>query len=237
MTTTADLAQPLAGAQRSATSPVDPAPYARLDRAGAYAVHLAVINALSERIGMLKTAVHPDGVGAAAAIFASRVGHAPSFKLPSATVVGLEVEVGAVLSRDVRSSADIPSAIDHYFLGVEICGTRVTDRAKLGPVGGLADAMSAYGYCIGQRLPSDVIEGLTVRLELAGKEIYAAPAKHAFGNVLASLKAYADAQQPTLPLRAGTTITMGSMCGLVPTSGPGHVVARLGDETLSFDLT
>jgi hypothetical protein len=236
MTNTAELAKPLADAQRSATSPVDPAPYAALDRAGAYAVHFAVNEMLGERVGMLKTAVHPDGVGAAAGIYTSRVGHSPSFRLPSATIVGLEVEVGLVLARDVKSSADIPGAIDHYFLGVEICGTRVTDRAKLGTIGGLADAMSAYGYCIGPRRKDDAIDGLQVRLEFGGKEIYAAPAKHGFGNVLASLRAYADAQQPSLPLKAGTIVTMGSMCGLVPTSGPGHVVAYLGDESVSFDL-
>ena len=56
-----------------------------------------------------------------------------------------------MLARDVTSAADIPAAIDHYFLGVEICGTRVTDRAKLGPSAVLADAMSAFGYCIGPR--------------------------------------------------------------------------------------
>ena len=97
--------------------------------------------------------------------------------------------------------------------------------------------MSAYGYCIGPRRGSDAIDGLTVRLEFAGREINSAPAKHGFGTVLASLRAYADAQQPALPLKAGTVVTTGSMCGLVPTSGPGRVVAYLGDESLSFDLT
>ena len=125
----------------AATSTVDPSPYASLDRAGAYAVHLAVVDALGEPIGMLKTAVHPDGVGAAAAIFASRVGRSPSFRLPSATVVGLEVEIGAVLARDVTSSADIPAAIDHYFLGVEICGTQGhRPREAAGPSAVLADS-------------------------------------------------------------------------------------------------
>ena len=79
MTTAADLAKPLTDAQRAAKSTVDPSPYASLDRAGAYAVHLAVVDALGEPIGMLKTAVHPDGVGVAAAIFASRIGRSPSF--------------------------------------------------------------------------------------------------------------------------------------------------------------
>ena len=59
---------------------------------------------------------------------------------------------------------------------------------------------------------------------------------HGFGNVLASLRAYADRQHATLPLTKGSIITTGSMCGLVPTSGSGHLVARLGDQIVEFDL-
>ena len=42
--------------------------------------------------------------------------------------------------------------------------------------------------------------------------------------------------RPEYPLKAGTTITTGSLCGLVPTNGIGYVVARLGDETVEFDV-
>jgi len=48
--------------------------------------------------------------------------------------------------------------------------------------------------------------------------------------------AYADSQVAALPLRAGTIVTTGSMCGLVPSSSAGHVVATLGDERLEFDI-
>ena len=54
--------------------------------------------------------------------------------------------------------------------------------------------------------------------------------------MLASLAAYADSQLPAHPLRAGTIVTTGSMCGLVPTSGTGHVVATLGDQRIEFDI-
>jgi 2-keto-4-pentenoate hydratase len=75
-----------------------------------------------------------------------------------------------------------------------------------------------------------------VTLEFAGRQIYSAPARHGFGTVLASLAAYAKTQLPRLPLKAGTMITTGSLCGLVLTEGPGHAVARLGDDVVEFDL-
>ena len=98
--------------------------------------------------------------------------------------------------------------------------------------------MSGLGYVIGTepRALKDSLDGLMVSLEFAGSEIYRAPAKHGFGTVLASVAAYAAAQQPHLPLKAGTLVTTGSLCGLVLTSGTGHAIARLGDDIVEFDL-
>lgn len=236
MTTEAELIDNLAAASRAGVHTVDAAPYALLDRAAAYRVQVGVLKATGASVGLLKTGIHPDGVGIVAPIPASGVGRAPDFRLPVANVTGLEVEIGLVLARDVSSAADVPSAIDHFFAGVEICGSRYIDRSKAGPMGGLADSVSALGYAIGSRRTGDQFEGLSITLEFAGKPIYSAPAKHGFGTVLASLLAYADNQHPAYPLRAGTVITTGSMCGLVPTSGTGHVVARLGDEVVEFDI-
>ena len=231
----------LTDAQRAGTHGVDAAAYADLDRAAAYRVQSAVTAALGRRTGMLKTGVHADGVGVVAPIYADGVGQAPAFRLPQANTVGLEVEVGLVLGKALRGAsteAEVRAAIDHYFVGVEICGSRYIDRKAASPTAGLADNMSSLGYAIGPTRPvlADNIDGLTIRLEFAGHEIYNAPAKHGFGTVLASLIAYSASQQPNYPLAAGTIITTGSMCGLVSTSGPGHVVAALGDETLEFDI-
>jgi 2-keto-4-pentenoate hydratase len=237
VTENSELIRLLSDAHRAGTTTVDATPYAELSRPDAYAVQTGVLAALGTSVGMLKTGRHSDGVGVVAPILARGVGRSPGFRLPVATVVGLEVEVGVVLARDVASSADIPSAIDHYFLGVEICASRYADRSISGLNGTLADSMSAYGYCIGpKRAAKDAIDGLIVRLEVGGKEIYHAPAKHGFGTVLSSLSAYADEQHPTYPLRAGTIVTTGSMCGMVPIPGAGRVVAALGDESLSFEL-
>lgn len=235
-----ELIDRLVAAQRNGTNSVDPTPYAQIDRETAYRVQTGVLAALGAKVGMLKTAVHPDGVGAVAPIYAANVGTAPSFTLRGVSMVGLEVEVGLVLAKDLSAgvdAADVVAAVDHYFLGVEICGSRFPDRKAAGPMGGMADNMSGLGYAIGptRKLGAE-IEGIEVKLEFAGKQIHAAPAKHAFGNVLASLVAYANAQHPSYPLKAGTIITTGSMCGLVAASGPGHVVASFGDDRLEFDI-
>ena len=236
----AELIDRLVTASRGATSDVGPAAYSEIDRTTAYRLQAGVRAALGETVAMLKTGIHADGVGVAAPIYASKVGNAP-FSLSAAGAIGLEVEVGMVLGRGlppdtIVDSAAVVRAIDHYFLGVEICGTRYRDRKAAGPNGSLADNMSGLGYAIGPRRAGSIIAGLEVRLEFVGKTIYSGPAKHAFGDVLASLVAYANSQRPEYPLKAGTIVTTGSMCGLVPASGPGHVVASLGDQSMEFDL-
>jgi 2-keto-4-pentenoate hydratase len=188
---------------------------------------------------MLKTAIHPDGVGVVAPIYV--LGHSGDFRLPQANAVGVEVEVGVVLARDVPSGADeatVIAAIDHYFTGVEICGSRYVDRSLAGLLGGHADNMSALAYCLSRssRRAGGDIAGTEIEVSFAGAQVYMGIAKHAFGTVLASVVAYARTQRPEYPLTAGSIITTGSMCGLVATSGPGHVVARLADETIEFDI-
>ena len=235
--TEAEMIASLADGQRRGTHTVDGAPFAPLDRAAAYRVQSGVLNAVGAKIAMLKTAVQADGVGVAAPIYASGVGR-NGLRLPVANVLGLEVEVGVVLGKDVGPDTDVASAVDHYFTGIEIVGSRFVDRSLAGANGGLADNMSGLGYVIGvePRALKDSTDGLTVTLEFAGKQIYSAPAKHGFGTVLNSVVAYAKAQQPWMPLKAGTIITTGSLCGLVLTSGIGHAVARLGTDVVEFEL-
>jgi 2-keto-4-pentenoate hydratase len=244
MTAESELIQQLVAAQRAGTHVVDPAPYAALDRAAAYRVQTGVMSALGERAALYKVGVAAGGAGIVAPIYASRVGVTNAYGLPLASVTGLEVEVGVVLGRDLPpagasiDTTTVAAAVDHYFLGVEICGTRYTDRLAAGPEGGLADNVSAYGYCINPvaRSNKDEIDGIEVQLEFAGARIYAAPARHSFGTVLASLVAYANSQHPSYPLRAGTIVTTGSLCGLVPTSGTGHVKAVFGGLSVEFDI-
>ena len=244
MTTEADLINQLAAAQRAAQSSVDPALFADIDRAAAYRIQAGVLAALDETPALLKTAIQPDGAGIAAPIFASHVGQSGDFELSSATVTGLEVEVGLVLGADISTAtanedeAAIIEAIDHYFVGIEVCGTRFRDRLAASVQGGLADNMSSYGYVIDptHREPGADIDGFDVHLSLDGVQLHSGAARHSFGNVLNSFVAYARNQVPAYPLKAGTIITTGSLCGLVPVSGPGRAVARLGNHTVEFTL-
>ena len=244
MTTELDLAQLLFEAQTDGRHDVDATPYSSLDRDAAYRVQTRVLDMLGGTPGMLKTGLHSDGVGVVAPILRSRVGHSGSFELPSANVIGLELEVGLVLGSDLTSDTaradeiDIIEAIDHYFVGIEICGSRYRDRALAGQNGGLADNMSALGYAIDPtpRERGADIHGLDVELNFDGARIYAAPAKHGFGTVLASLVAYARDQHPTYPLKAGTIVTTGSLCGLVPITGTGRVTGQLGNHIVAFDI-
>ena len=242
MTTEAPLIQQLVDAQRRGTHEVDAAPYASLDQAGAYRVQTGVFGSLGETLGLYKSAVAPDGAGVVAPIFASRVGQSGAFELALANVLGLEVEVAVVLGKDIAPGGigdiDLVEAIDHYVVGVEVVGSRFVDRELAGFYGGLADGMASLGYVIDPtpRESGADLDNFDVQLSFGGREIHSGPARHSFGTVLASLIAYANAQMPQYPLKAGTIITTGSLCGLVAVSGPGRVVAQLGVHRVEFDL-
>lgn len=245
MATETDLINLLVAAQRARRSDVDAALFDDIDRAAAYRVQAGVLAALGQTPALIKTAVQPDGTGIAAPIFASGFGQSGDFELSAATVTGLEVEVGLVLGSDLSAEtanadeAEIIEAIDHYFVGIEVCGTRYVDRLKASVQAGLADNMSSYGYVINpaeRDLGAD-IEQFDVQLTLDGVQLHAGPAKHSFGTVLNSFIRYARAQVPAYPLKAGTIITTGSLCGLVPVSGTGRVEAVFGNHKVAFTLT
>ncbi len=106
-----------------------------------------------------------------------------------------------MLGRDLPDGADpaaVAAAVDHYFVGVEICGSRFLDRTLAGITGGLADGMSALAYCRSTtaRALGNAIDGLEVEVTFAGAQLYRAPAKHGFVTVLASLAAYAKSPRP-----------------------------------------
>jgi 2-keto-4-pentenoate hydratase len=239
------LIQQLVAAQRASQSNVEAALFADIDRAAAYRIQTGVLAALGETPALIKTAVQPDGTGVAAPIFASRFGRSGDFSLSRATVTGLEVEVGLVLGADVSAEvaradeAAIVEAIDHYFVGIEVCGTRYRDRLAASVQAGFADNMSSYGYVINpaERESGADIDSFDVQLSLDGVQLYSGSARHSFGTVLNSLIAYAKNQVAAYPLQAGTIVTTGSLCGMVPAPGPGRVKAVLGSHTVEFTLS
>ncbi|KAL8378119.1 hypothetical protein RB595_008702 [Gaeumannomyces hyphopodioides] len=233
-------------------SKIDPAPLAGLDRAGAYRVVLAQQEALGEEVGLYKTSLmQPDGTGIIAPIWRSRVGTSPGFCFPTAAyaVKGLEFEVGVKLGRDVPAGegvdeAAVAAAVESYFVGIEIVGTRLVEPStggQPGPAAGLADNLSALGYVFGGESPRGRdVDGLEVSFELDGRVLDKRTAKPGFGTVLTSVVAYARAQHPDMPLKAGTVITPGSLngCVLLPPGSTGRVVGRLGSETtVEFTLS
>ncbi|KAH6695509.1 hypothetical protein F5X68DRAFT_198515 [Plectosphaerella plurivora] len=241
----AEVIQLLADAQRAGGKPtVDPAKLAHLNLDAAYRVSLGQQDLFGEKVALYKTAVRTDGSpGVASPIWASRVGQSgPEYVFPAhLDVKGLEFEVGVVLSQDIEGHDDldedaIEAAVDHYFLGIEVVGTRLAPTAngeKPSPAQSLADHNSALGYVFGGRYTKGRdVSGMKVTLEIDGKEIDRKPAVPGCGTVLASVVAYAKAQHPGLPLKAGTVITTGALsgCVLLPEGAKGLVVGRLGDE-------
>lgn len=240
MTTETDLAQLLIEAQRDGSRSVDQGLFAGIDRSTAYRVQAAVMHGLGKTPAMFKVAVAPDGGGAIAPIYAGRVGQSGKIKLPSSST-GLEVEIGVVIGVDLPPGSDraaVEAAVSRYFMGIEICGTRFVDRQSANFDAGLADNISALGYALD---PSDWERGtdladLDVEVSFNGAGVFAGPARHPFGGVLEAVVAYAKLTEQPYPLLAGTVLTTGSLCGLVPVNGPGKGVARLGEHTVEVEL-
>lgn len=242
MTTETDLVQQLVAAQRASSRSVDQDAFAAVDRAAAYRIQAATMEALGTSPAMFKVAVAADGTGTIAPIFAGRVGDSGKLKLSSASVTGLEVEVGVVLARDLPPGSEraaVEAAIGRYYMGIEICGTRYVDRKKATYDGTLADSLSAFGYVIDPaswERGAD-LTGVEVELAFDGATLFSGPAKNPFGGVLDSLIAYARLAPQPYPLTAGTIVTTGTLCGLVAVPGAGKAVARMGGHTVEVELT
>lgn len=240
MTAERDLAPLLIEAHRAGTMSADQSLLADIDRDGAYRIQRGVMSSLAETAGMYKVAVAADGSGMIAPIYASRVAESGTPELPVAQTTGLEVEIGVVLASDLPPGSDraaVEAAVGRYFLGIEVCGARYADRTAATPMAALADRMSAFGYAIGGDWARGAdISGLDVTLTVGGAEIYSAPAKHGFGGVLEAVVAYAKMSEQPYPLTAGTVLTTGSMCGLVPNTATGTVVAEVGGQSVTLEL-
>lgn len=240
-----ELVQLLVDAQRASNkaTPIDPEKCTHLTLLDSYRIVNSQREALGETSGMYKTAILKDGTGVAAPIYKSRIGNSPDYMFPSGhNIKGVEFEIGVELARDISPEEDLSEeefdkAVSHYFIGIEIVGTRLAPTKtgeKPSPEVQLADNFSALGYVVGPKRArkGDISEDLIVTLEVEGKEFHRKIAAHPFGTALASAVAYAKSQQPGLPLEAGTLLTTGALSGCVPLPEgvKGVVVGRLGDE-------
>jgi len=240
MTVVDRLADALAQAHRSSARiqldaeldalPVDDAP----------AVQAAVMQRLGETAPGSKVAITKTGRAVVAPLIASR------FVLSGATLplhgtIGLEVEIAVLLRRDLTPdlAAEGPTAlltaIDAFYVGIELIGSRIFNHRDAGPGVLLADNLISNGYATNLAQPyphgTDISDAI-VTVQIDGMEVHRAPAVNPFGGVLVALEAYARSPFDTYnALRAGQIVTTGTLCGVIAVSGPCEIWAAIGDGT------
>lgn len=233
------LADAYLAAHRSPAQTVSAEALWDLDAAGAMAVQSAVLRRLGESVSVIKVAAPPGGRAVAAPIIDSWVTKSGgTLKLQGRNVIGLEIEVAAVLKTTLTPEiarmgmAAVLEAIDHFIVGIELIGTRIDRHLQAGPFGPLSDCMLTAGYVTGTQIIGALpnIEGMPIMLETAGAVSQLGRATHPFGGVLEPIIAYASAPFDDLEgLRAGMTITTGSLSPLINVPLNGTVHLRLGD--------
>lgn len=235
MTQIQRLADALAAAHRSGelidldpdlkALPVDDAP----------AVQVAVMQLLGETAAGSKVAINKEGRAVVAPLLGSRFVESGA-SLPLGGATGLEVEIALRLRRDLtpelaRDESALLSAIDAFYVGVELIGSRLRNHREAGLGTALADNLVGNGYAINsvEIYPGGAdISKAMVTVEIDGTEVHQAPALNPFGSVLAALAAYARAPFDAYgALRAGHIITTGTLCGVIPISGPCSISARV----------
>jgi len=245
MTTIERFADLLAAAHRSGIPVSLDAELAGLPVDDGPGVQLAVMSRLGETAPASKVAINKAGRPVAAPIFGARV--VPSgATLSLAGTIGFEVEIALRLGRDLtpelaaRGEAGLLSAIDAFFVGIELIGTRLADRHAAGLGALLADNLIGNGYVLNSETPwtrgSDIADAI-VSATVDGSEVHRAPASNPFGGVLVALQAYAQAPfDGHGACRAGHIITTGTLCGLIPVGGPCRIVAGLDANRVEVTL-
>lgn len=208
------------------------------DYAEAMAVQAAVAGALKAEVAGWKVAVRPEGVAVAAPLFAHLVGTADTWAVAPSGLMGIEVEIGMRLKRDLPARPgerytrnDILAACDQVFAGIEIVSTRLADHAKAPFPLVLADNMANGAYIIGERISAWAsldLGALMTRLSFDGAEVHAKRGGHGNGDPLVPVVAYANAPLDQLGgFRAGQIITTGTLCGLIPVTASTLVEASI----------
>ena len=101
-------------------------------------------------------AVRPDGVAVAAPLFAGLVTTGSSLAISPHGLMGLEVEIGLKLARDLPRRAkpyhrdEVMAAVAAVFIGIEIVSTRLQDHGHAPFPLVLADNMANGAYAIGE---------------------------------------------------------------------------------------
>lgn len=226
------LAESLIEAQRARSTITGFVPPA--DLAGAIAVQEAIMRGLGATPGGWKVASNRDFGPIGAPMYADYVKEGPA-PWPMAPGLMLEIEVAVRLARDLPpgnyTREEIVGAIDSMSVGIEVVRSRLAVGNAAPFLAFFADSLANEGYVIGKaRLPWAEFD-LATRRCIALKDgavIHDAPCTYPFGEPLAPVTGFASVQKGALGgLKAGQIITTGSVCGVLPVTGPGRYTAEI----------
>ncbi len=177
----------------------------------------------------------------------------PYFDDPSDAVIAwrkgmkIEIEIAVELCQDLPvrldtsyHRADIEAAISNVYLGAELVWSGISEGANISFPAFLADRLGNVGYVKGPVLTVAVLHpgsAFPLKLWLNKQLAFDAAGKHPTKDVLTWLCEYANNRsRPAEMLKAGSTITTGSLCGALEVPDPGDVSVQLGEHVL-LDFT
>jgi 2-keto-4-pentenoate hydratase len=182
--------------------------------------------------------VTPAGEIVGAPIFAKLfVADGATVTMPPQGPIGIEVEIALRLKQDLPAKAggytrqDILAATGAVMVGIEIVESRIKDFKQAPYPLFVADLMANYGYVPGREIADFAnipLDRLRCTLKIAGKTVHDAVGGHANGDPLVPAVAFASRPEAYLGgFRKGQIVTLGSMCGLIPTLERGLVEAEI----------
>jgi 2-keto-4-pentenoate hydratase len=226
------LVESLIEAQRTRSTITEFVPPA--DLASAIATQEAIMRGLGETPGGWKVASNKDFGPIGAPMSASYVKEGPA-SWPMAPGLMLEIEVAVRLARDLPPGSytreEIVGAIESMSVGIEVVRSRLAIGNAAPFLAFFADSLANEGYVIGKtRLPwgeFDLASRRCIALK-DGAVIHDALCTYPFGEPLAPVTGFASVQKGGLGgLRAGQIVTTGSVCGVLPVTGPGRYTAEI----------
>ncbi|GLK82849.1 2-keto-4-pentenoate hydratase [Ancylobacter defluvii] len=150
----------------------------------------------------------------------------------------LEIEIAVTLDRDLPirtgppyTRADVLAAVGRCRLGAELVRSVFQENGKVSFSLFVADGMGNDGYLLGPSFPKEELDALQtspLAIEMDGKVVFDAVARHSNGDCLGWLVEFANSDDRSPgALVVGTLVTTGSLCGTIALPSPGRVTARL----------
>lgn len=210
-------------AARIAATPISGWPNDRPpeSRAEAYAVQAAAARVHGAAVIGWKVAIDPSGVGIAAPLL--RIANSGE-QLDYRAGLALETEIGFRLARDLPARNtpyerhEIAAAIASVHPCFEVVHSRLTNSAARSLAENLADGLANHAVVVGEgRARADVhdIKATTIALNRDGIDVWNGVGRHAAGDPLAPLLAYANSGGDHLGgLRARQLVVTGTLTGL-----------------------